>query len=80
MYKRQGFVEVLSGLNSGDKIVAEGTKKVRPNLIIRPIEKGTKKKQGNSDWGKKNESEKDNSKKKFSWLKKLNIFKKSENK
>ena len=75
-----GFVEVLSGLNSGDKIVAEGTKKVRPNLIIRPIEKGTKKKQGNSDWGKKNESEKDNSKKKFSWLKKLNIFKKSENK
>ena len=38
-----GFVEVLNGLNSGDKIVAEGTKKVRPNLIIRPIEKGSKK-------------------------------------
>ena len=34
-----GFVEVLDGLNIGDKIVAEGTKKVRPNLIIKPIEK-----------------------------------------
>ena len=43
-----GFVEVLNGLNSGDKIVAEGTKKVRPNLTIRPIEKDSKKKQGNS--------------------------------
>ncbi|MDA7685994.1 efflux RND transporter periplasmic adaptor subunit [Candidatus Pelagibacter sp.] len=51
-----GFVEVLNGLNSGDKIVAEGTKKVRPNLTIRPIEKGSKKKQGNSSWGKKDKS------------------------
>ena len=51
-----GFVEVLDGLNSGDKIVAEGTKKVRPNLTIRPIEKGSKKKQGNSNWGKKDKS------------------------
>ena len=51
-----GFVEVLNGLNSGDKIVAEGTKKVRPNLTIRPIEKGSKKKQGNSNWGKKDKS------------------------
>ena len=34
-----GFVEVLDGLNIGDKIVAEGTKKVRPNLTIKPIEK-----------------------------------------
>ena len=51
-----GFVEVLNGLNSGDKIVAEGTKKVRPNLTIRPIEKGSKKKQGNSDWGKQDKS------------------------
>ncbi len=32
-----GFVEVLNGLKVGDKVVAEGTKKVRPNLIIRPI-------------------------------------------
>ena len=51
-----GFVEVLNGLNSGDKIVAEGTKKVRPNLIIRPIEKGSKEKKGNSDWSKKDKS------------------------
>jgi len=42
-----GFVEILDGLNNGDKIVAEGTKKVRPNLTIRPIEKGSNKKQGN---------------------------------
>ena len=74
-----GFVEVLNGLNSGDKIVAEGTKKVRPNLIIRPIEKGSKKKQGNSSWGKKEKSKKEEPKKsKLDWLKKLNIFKKSE--
>ena len=52
-----GFVEVLNGLNSGDKIVAEGTKKVRPNLTIRPIEKGSKEKQGNSDWSKKDKSQ-----------------------
>ncbi len=74
-----GFVEVLNGLNSGDKIVAEGTKKVRPNLTIRPIEKGSKKKQANSSWGKKDKSKKEEPKKsKLDWLKKLNIFKKSE--
>ena len=74
-----GFVEVLNGLNSGDKIVAEGTKKVRPNLTIRPIEKGSKKKQVNSSWGKKDKSKKEEAKKgKLDWLKKLNIFKKSE--
>ena len=73
-----GFVEVLNGINSGDKIVAEGTKKVRPNLTIRPIEKGSKKK-SNSSWGKKDKSKKDETKKsKFDWIKKLNIFKKSE--
>ena len=73
-----GFVEVLAGINSGDKIVAEGTKKVRPNLTIRPIEKGSKKK-NNSGWGKKDKSKKDETKKsKFDWIKKLNIFKKSE--
>ncbi len=74
-----GFVEVLNGLNSGDKIVAEGTKKVRPNLTIRPIEKGSKKKRGNSSWSKKDKSKKEEAKKsKLDWLKKLNIFKKSE--
>ena len=51
-----GFVEVLNGLNSGDKIVAEGTKKVRPNLTIRPIEKGSKQKKENSSWGEKDKS------------------------
>ena len=72
-----GFVEILDGLNNGDKIVAEGTKKVRPMLTIRPIEKGAKKKQGNSSWGKKKKSKKTEEKKsKFDWLK--NIFKKSE--
>ena len=72
-----GFVEILDGLNNGDKIVAEGTKKVRPNLTIRPIEKGAKKKQDNSSWGKKKKSKTGEEKKgKFDWLK--NIFKKSE--
>jgi len=72
-----GYVEILDGLNNGDKIVAEGTKKVRPNLTIRPIEKGSKKKQGNSGWGKKKKSKKAEEKKgKFDWIK--NIFKKSE--
>ena len=72
-----GFVEILDGLNNGDKIVAEGTKKVRPNLTIRPIEKGSNKKQGNSGWGKKKESKNTEEKKgKFDWIK--NIFKKSD--
>ena len=72
-----GFVEILDGLNNGDKIVAEGTKKVRPNLTIRPIEKGSKKKQGNSSWGgKKKPKNAEEKKGKFDWLK--NIFKKSE--
>ncbi len=72
-----GFVEILDGLNYGDKIVAEGTKKVRPNLTIRPIEKGAKRKQNNSGWSKKKKSKKTEEKKgKFDWFK--NIFKKSE--
>ncbi len=72
-----GFVEILDGLKNGDKIVAEGTKKVRPNLTIRPIEKGSNKKQGNSGWGKKKESKNTEEKKgKFDWIK--NIFKKSD--
>ena len=72
-----GFVEILDGLSNGDKIVAEGTKKVRPNLTIRPIEKGAKNKQGNSSWGKKGKSKKAEAKKgRFDWLK--DLFKKSE--
>ena len=74
-----GFVEILDGLSNGDKIVAEGTKKVRPNLTIRPIEKGAKKKQANSSWGKKDKTKKTEVKKgKFDWFK--NIFKKPEEK
>ena len=34
-----GKVEVLSGLNLGDQVVAEGLKKVRPRGKIKPIKK-----------------------------------------
>ena len=34
-----GYVEVLSGLNEGENIVAEGLKKVRPRGKIKPIKK-----------------------------------------
>jgi len=34
-----GYVEVLSGLNEGEHIVAEGLKKVRPRGEIKPIKK-----------------------------------------
>ena len=34
-----GYVEVLSGLNEGENIVAEGLKKVRPKSKIKPIKK-----------------------------------------
>ena len=72
-----GFVEIIEGINSGDKIVAEGLKKVRPNGKIKPLEKGAQ--QQSSNWKKKSKPKKDEQKKgKFDWLKKLNIFKKSE--
>ena len=35
--RNQGNLEVLSGLNVGDKIVAEGLIKVRPGMKIKPI-------------------------------------------
>ena len=35
--RNQGNLEVLSGLNLGDKIVAEGLTKVRPGMKIKPI-------------------------------------------
>ena len=35
----EGFVEIISGLNIGDLVVAEGLKKVRPNSKIKPINK-----------------------------------------
>ena len=34
-----GFIEVITGLNEGDSIVAEGLKKVRPKGKIKPIKK-----------------------------------------
>jgi len=35
--RNKGNVEVLSGLNNGDKIIAEGLTKVRPGMKIKPI-------------------------------------------
>ena len=71
-----GFIEITSGLSKGDNIVAEGLKKVRPRLTIKPIKKGSK--QVKSDWKKKTKPTKDDTKKsKFDWLKKLNIFNKT---
>ena len=49
--RSKGFLEVKSGLNNGDTIVAEGLKKVRPNGKIKPIKDGAKK--STSSWGKK---------------------------
>ena len=49
--RSKGYLEVKSGLNEGDTIVAEGLKKVRPNGKIKPIKNGTKK--SGSEWKKK---------------------------
>ena len=38
-YRSNGFIEILEGLSQGEKIVAEGLKKVRTNTIIKPITK-----------------------------------------
>ena len=35
--RNEGYLEVTSGLNEGETIVAEGLKKVRPNGKIKPI-------------------------------------------
>ena len=37
--RNNGFLEVISGLNKGETIVAEGLRKVRPNGKIKPIKK-----------------------------------------
>lgn len=37
--RSNGFIEIIEGLNQGEKIVAEGLKKVRPNSKIKPITK-----------------------------------------
>ena len=49
--RNKGYLEVESGLNEGDIVVAEGLKKVRPNGKIKPIKDGEKK--SDSSWGKK---------------------------
>jgi membrane fusion protein (multidrug efflux system) len=33
----KGNLEVLSGLNVGDKIIAEGLTKIRPGMKVKPI-------------------------------------------
>ena len=35
--RNKGNLEVLDGLNEGDKIIAEGLTKVRPNMKVKPI-------------------------------------------
>ena len=75
--RSQGYLEVKSGLKQGDVVVAEGLKKVRPFGKIKPIKDGVKQNKG--DWKKKAKSNNTETKKsKFAWIKKLNIFKKSE--
>ena len=47
----EGKIEILSGLNRGDIIVAEGLKKVYPRAKINPIKEGEENSQSN--WKKK---------------------------
>ncbi len=49
--RNEGKIEILSGLNEGDIIVAEGLKKVFPRAKINPIKEGEKKTE--TDWKKK---------------------------
>ena len=49
--RSEGKIEILSGLNEGDIIVAEGLKKVYPRAKINPIKEGEEKSQSN--WKKK---------------------------
>ena len=49
--RNEGKIEILSGLNEGDVIVAEGLKKVFPRAKINPIKEGEKKTE--TDWKKK---------------------------
>ena len=37
--RNKGNLEILSGLNEGDKIIAEGLTKVRPGMKVKPIVK-----------------------------------------
>ena len=55
--RKKGIVEIKSGLEDGDTVVAEGLKKTRPNGKIKPIKYGSE--QNSSGWGKKDKSTKD---------------------
>ena len=55
--RKKGIVEIKSGLEDGDTVVAEGLKKTRPNGKIEPIKYGSKK--NSSGWGKKEKSKKE---------------------
>ena len=58
------------------KLLPKVQKKVRPNLVIRPIKKGAKvASQNKSGWGGKKNKEKKKSM--FAWLDKINNFKKT---
>ena len=53
--RNQGVIEIKSGLESGDIVVAEGLKKTRPNGKIKPIKDGDKKTK--SGWKKKSKKQ-----------------------
>ena len=84
--RKQGLVEIKTGLENGDTVVAEGLRKTRPNGKINPIKYGEK--QNSSSWKKKAKPKKDNLKKNNSdwkkllkiseWKKVINIFNKPE--
>ena len=77
--RKKGIVEIKSGLENGDTVVAEGLRKTRPNGKIKPIKYGSKQK--SSGWKKKSKpAKKEQKKSKFDWIKRLNIFKKSDSK
>ena len=35
--RNEGNLEILKGLNEGDKVIAEGLTKVRPGMKVKPI-------------------------------------------
>ena len=77
--RKKGIFEIKTGLEIGDTVVAEGLKKTRPNGKIKPIIYGSN--QNSSGWKKKDKpttTQTEKKKSKFDWLKKLNIFKKSD--
>ena len=45
--RSNGKIEILSGLNEGDIIVAEGLKKVYPRAKINPIKEGEENQESN---------------------------------